>query len=64
MLIFLFVQIRIIDKSGPLANFADRDHTIQYMVAVPRELRGPGQNEAETDSAPISTHSHLRSIDH
>jgi len=27
--------IRIIDKSGPLANFADRDHTIQYMVAVP-----------------------------
>ena len=28
-------QIRIIDKSGPLHNFADRDHTIQYMVAVP-----------------------------
>jgi len=27
--------IRIIDKSGPLNNFADRDHTIQYMVAVP-----------------------------
>ncbi|GAA5824610.1 hypothetical protein JCM3770_006693 [Rhodotorula araucariae] len=27
--------IRIIDKSGPLHNFADRDHTIQYMVAVP-----------------------------
>jgi 2-methylcitrate dehydratase len=23
--------IRIIDKQGPLANFADRDHTIQYM---------------------------------
>lgn len=32
-----FPQIRIIDKSGPLHNFADRDHTIQYMVAVPRE---------------------------
>ncbi|GAA5827945.1 hypothetical protein JCM11251_005659 [Rhodosporidiobolus azoricus] len=27
--------VRIIDKSGPLHNFADRDHTIQYMVAVP-----------------------------
>ncbi|GAA5891764.1 hypothetical protein JCM8208_002877 [Rhodotorula glutinis] len=27
--------IRIIDKSGPLDNFADRDHTLQYMVAVP-----------------------------
>ncbi|MFA5685469.1 MAG: bifunctional 2-methylcitrate dehydratase/aconitate hydratase [Lysobacteraceae bacterium] len=27
--------IRIIDKTGPLANYADRDHCIQYMVAVP-----------------------------
>jgi 2-methylcitrate dehydratase len=27
--------IRIIDKSGPLNNPADRDHCIQYMVAVP-----------------------------
>jgi len=27
--------IRIIDKQGPLANPADRDHCIQYMVAVP-----------------------------
>jgi 2-methylcitrate dehydratase len=27
--------IRIIDKSGPLRNPADRDHCIQYMVAVP-----------------------------
>ncbi len=27
--------VRIIDKSGPLANYADRDHCIQYMVAVP-----------------------------
>ena len=26
--------IRIIDKKGPLANPADRDHCIQYMVAV------------------------------
>jgi 2-methylcitrate dehydratase len=26
--------IRIIDKQGPLANPADRDHCIQYMVAI------------------------------
>jgi len=27
--------IRIIDKQGPLYNPADRDHCIQYMIAVP-----------------------------
>lgn len=27
--------IRIIDKQGPLSNPADRDHCIQYMVAIP-----------------------------
>ena len=27
--------IRIIDKKGPLNNEADRDHCVQYMVAVP-----------------------------
>ena len=27
--------VRIIDKTGPLANPADRDHCIQYMAAVP-----------------------------
>jgi 2-methylcitrate dehydratase len=27
--------IRIIDKRGPLANPADRDHCIQYMIAIP-----------------------------
>jgi 2-methylcitrate dehydratase len=27
--------IRIIDKKGPLHNPADRDHCVQYMVAVP-----------------------------
>ena len=27
--------VRIIDKQGPLANPADRDHCIQYMMAVP-----------------------------
>ncbi len=27
--------LRIIDKKGPLSNPADRDHCVQYMVAVP-----------------------------
>jgi 2-methylcitrate dehydratase len=27
--------LRIIDKKGPLANPADRDHCLQYMIAIP-----------------------------
>jgi 2-methylcitrate dehydratase len=27
--------MRIIDKKGPLSNPADRDHCVQYMVAIP-----------------------------
>ena len=27
--------MRIIDKQGPLYNYADRDHCIQYMTAIP-----------------------------
>ncbi len=27
--------MRIIDKKGPLANPADRDHCVQYMIAIP-----------------------------
>ncbi|KAH3674405.1 hypothetical protein WICMUC_003242 [Wickerhamomyces mucosus] len=27
--------MKIIDKKGPLHNYADRDHCIQYMVAIP-----------------------------
>jgi 2-methylcitrate dehydratase len=27
--------LRIIDKEGPLANPADRDHCVQYMIAIP-----------------------------
>jgi 2-methylcitrate dehydratase len=27
--------LRIIDKQGPLSNPADRDHCVQYMIAVP-----------------------------
>jgi len=32
--------IRIISKTGPLANAADRDHCLQYMVAVPLAFGG------------------------
>jgi 2-methylcitrate dehydratase len=41
---------RIIDKVGPLANPADRDHCIQYMVAVPL-LRGGLTAEDYEDEA-------------
>jgi 2-methylcitrate dehydratase len=27
--------LRIIDKTGPLSNPADRDHCVQYMIAIP-----------------------------
>ncbi len=36
--------VRIIDKTGPLSSPADRDHCIQYMVAVPLIL---GELKAE-----------------
>jgi 2-methylcitrate dehydratase PrpD len=41
---------RIIDKSGPLFNPADRDHCIQYMVAVPL-IRGNLAAEDYEDEA-------------
>jgi 2-methylcitrate dehydratase len=41
---------RIIDKSGPLFNPADRDHCIQYMVAVPL-IRGTLTAEDYEDEA-------------
>ena len=41
---------RIIDKAGPLNNPADRDHCIQYMVAVPL-IRGRLTAEDYEDSA-------------
>ncbi|HEY5850804.1 MAG TPA: bifunctional 2-methylcitrate dehydratase/aconitate hydratase [Lysobacter sp.] len=37
--------MRIIDKTGPLANYADRDHCIQYMVAVPLLLGRLGADD-------------------
>ncbi len=33
--------VRIIDKTGPLANPADRDHCLQYMVGRAADLRTP-----------------------
>jgi 2-methylcitrate dehydratase len=41
---------RIIDKTGPLFNPADRDHCIQYMVAVPL-IRGRLTAEDYEDEA-------------
>ncbi|HJV81023.1 bifunctional 2-methylcitrate dehydratase/aconitate hydratase [Noviherbaspirillum sp.] len=45
--------IRIIDKKGPLNNPADRDHCIQYMVAVPlifgRLTAGDYEDEVAAD---------------
>jgi len=42
--------IRIIDKQGPLDNFADRDHAISYMVAYPL-IFGQLTTESYTDKA-------------
>jgi 2-methylcitrate dehydratase len=42
--------VRIIDKTGPLKNPADRDHCIQYMVAVPL-LKGNLTAEDYEDAA-------------
>jgi 2-methylcitrate dehydratase len=43
--------IRIIDKKGPLDNPADRDHCIQYMVAVPLIYGRLGAADYEDDVA-------------
>ncbi|KAK0504783.1 MmgE/PrpD family-domain-containing protein [Armillaria luteobubalina] len=42
--------IRIIDKKGPLDNFADRDHAINYMVAYPL-IFGELTSESYTDAS-------------
>jgi 2-methylcitrate dehydratase len=43
--------MRIIDKRGPLHNSADRDHCLQYMVAVPLIL---GRLEAADYDEPVA----------
>ncbi|KAJ6596638.1 MmgE/PrpD family-domain-containing protein [Mycena sp. CBHHK59/15] len=42
--------VKIIDKQGPLDNFADRDHAINYMVAYPL-LFGELTSESYTDAS-------------
>ena len=42
--------VRIISKQGPLNNYADRDHCIQYMVAVPL-IKGSLEPSDYTDEA-------------
>ncbi|EMD37892.1 hypothetical protein CERSUDRAFT_83640 [Gelatoporia subvermispora B] len=42
--------MRIINKKGPLDNFADRDHDINYMVAYPL-IYGKLTSESYTDEA-------------
>jgi 2-methylcitrate dehydratase len=46
---------RIIDKTGPLDNPADRDHCIQYMVAVPL-LKGSLTAEDYEDATAADPH--------
>jgi 2-methylcitrate dehydratase len=43
--------VRIIDKTGPLANPADRDHCLQYMVAVALLKGGLTAGDYETEAA-------------
>ncbi len=43
--------LRIIDKDGPLTNPADRDHCIQYMVAVPLIKGALTADDYEDDAA-------------
>jgi 2-methylcitrate dehydratase len=43
--------LRIIDKKGPLNNPADRDHCIQYMIAVPLIYGGLTAADYEDDVA-------------
>lgn len=54
--------VRIIDKSGPLKNPADRDHCLQYMIAVGL-LKGSLTAEDYEDSAACNPDiDHLRSL--
>jgi 2-methylcitrate dehydratase len=53
--------IRIIDKKGPLNNPADRDHCIQYMVAVPLLFGRLTASDYEDDIAADTRIDSLRS---
>jgi 2-methylcitrate dehydratase len=43
--------VRIIDKTGPLANPADRDHCLQYMTAIPLVFGRLSASDYEDDVA-------------
>ncbi len=51
--------VKIIDKVGPLANYADRDHCIQYMVAVPLIT---GQLNAQSYADEVATDPRIDSL--
>ena len=52
--------IRIIDKKGRLANPADRDHCIQYMIAVPLAFGRLVASDYEDDVAALPIIDQLR----
>jgi len=54
--------IRIIDKQGPLNNPADRDHCIQYMVAVPLIFGRLTAEDYEDSIAADARIDHLRAL--
>jgi 2-methylcitrate dehydratase len=54
--------IRIIDKQGPLNNPADRDHCIQYMVAVPLIFGRLTAEDYEDSVAADARIDHLRAL--
>lgn len=54
--------VRIIDKQGPLNNPADRDHCIQYMVAVPLIKGGLTADDYEDNVAADPHIDQLRSL--
>lgn len=58
--------LRIIDKKGPLSNPADRDHCIQYMIAVPlifgRLTAGDYEDAVANDPVEGRRIDHLREL--
>ena len=56
--------VRIIDKTGPLHNPADRDHCMQYMVAIPLIFGRLNANDYEDEIAHDPRIDELRSKMH
>jgi 2-methylcitrate dehydratase len=54
--------VRIIDKSGPLNNPADRDHCLQYMIAIGLLKGQLTAQDYEDDTALDPRIDHLRSL--